>query len=68
MPLRVEMSDEDVQSWCGTSRMTPPERAMMSWLYDDPRFSTAREIALGRALVQRMVREITSGGGEDEGC
>ncbi len=61
MPLSVEMSDEDVQSWCGTSKQTPPEQAMMDWLYADPRFATAREIALGRALVQRMVSGIMSG-------
>lgn len=67
MPLVIEMSDEDVHSWCGTSSRTPPEKAIMSWLYDDPRFSTAREIALGRALVQRMTRQIINGGGSSEG-
>lgn len=61
MPLKVEIPDEEVRSFCNASSRTDPGEALMEWLYGDPRFSTNREIYLGRLLVQQLVRLIRAG-------
>lgn len=64
MPVVLGMSNEELKAIVGLSPRAAEEKigpALIAWLYDDPRFASNRQAALGEVVIRRTIERLQRG-------